>query len=126
MEQTPGFDNLELPPPPPPDDDAGVHPLPPPPPPGDEAEQQVRMLRAELAAMQGELDTASHRTTVLEDTVGSLEALVVQLQLEIQQLQFERSSRSVANSSAESSNDSSAGDAGSFQMLSQNEADARE
>ena len=84
------------------------------------------MLRAELAAMQGELDTASHRTTVLEDTVGSLEALVVQLQLEIQQLQFERSSRSVANSSAESSNDSSAGDAGSFQMLSQNEADARE
>ena len=121
-----GLDDLELPPPPPPDDDAGVHPQPPPPPPGDEAEQQVRMLRAELAAMQGELDTASHRTTVLEDTVGSLEALVVQLQLEIQQLQFERSSRSVANSSAESSNDSSAGDAGSFQVLSQNEADARE
>ena len=86
-----GLDNLELPPPPPPDDDAGVHPQPPPPPPGDEAEQQVRMLRAELAAMQGELDTASHRTTVLEDTVGSLEALVVQLQIEIQQLQLERS-----------------------------------
>ena len=49
------------------------------------------MLRAELVAMQGELDTASHRTTVLEDTVGSLEALVVQLQIEIQQLQLERS-----------------------------------
>ena len=84
------------------------------------------MLRAELVAMQGELDTASDRITTLEGTVGSLVALVVQLQLEIQQLQFERSSRSVANSSAESSNDSSAGDAGSFQMLSQNEADARE
>ena len=51
MEQTPGFDNLELPPPLPPDDDAGVHPLPPPPPPGDEAEQQVRMLRAGLVAI---------------------------------------------------------------------------
>ena len=68
MEQTPGFDNLELPPPLPPDDDAGVHPQPPPPPPGDEAEQQVRMLRAELVAMQGNLDIASGSITALEDT----------------------------------------------------------
>ena len=41
--------------------------------------------------MQGELDTASDRITALEGTVGSLEALVVQLQIEIQQLQLERS-----------------------------------
>ena len=121
MEQTPGLPPL---PPPPSDDEAEQHP--PPPPPGDEAEQQVRMLRAELVAMQGNLDIASDSITALEDTVSSLNALVVQLQGEIQLLKLERSSRSVAGSSAESSHDSSASlsrDAESFQMLSQLEAE---
>ena len=49
------------------------------------------MLRAELLAMQGELDIASDRITALEDTVSSLNALVVQLQGEIQLLKLERS-----------------------------------
>ena len=64
MEQTLGLPPL---PPPPSDDEAEQHP--PPPPPGDEAEQQVRMLRAELVAMQGNLDIASGSITALEDTV---------------------------------------------------------
>ena len=76
------------------------------------------MLRAELVAMQGELDIASDRITALEDTVSSLNDAVVQLQGEIQLLQRP------ARSSGESSHDSSAsteGDREQFTMVAQAE-----